>query len=289
MATTHPELNRLLEAIREAPPGPVLVLGVVDAGKTTLVQHLAASLAAEGPVEVADADPGQSWLGPPTMMAAARLDAPVADWDDLPAERLYFVGGTSPAVDPERMAGLVARLVEERAGGEARLLVDTPGLAIGSLAERFWGRVASRVRFVRVIAMQAEWELEPALLGFREAETTVVTCGLAPGARCRGTNERMSFREAAYHRYFRAAGMRYTHRGRLDVWSPGARPNGGLAHGRLVGLSGCGRDLGLGVVSILGPERVGVTTPLASLRDIETVGVTALAVDPQTGRETRLT
>lgn len=285
MSEPHPQLDGLLVSIRSAPPGPVLVLGTIDAGKTTLTRSLATALAEEGPIYVADADPGQAWLGPPTTMGRARLSRRRRGSGRLKPDRLFFVGGTSPAANPELWARSFARLVTEEVQPDVRMIVDSPGLVTGTLADRVWTAVAQRTRFVRIVALQSEWELEPILLGFRETETVVIPCEPAPGVRPRDRDERTTFRRMAYVRYFRPGRLRYARRARVKV--RGVTSAGkDLSRDRLVGLARDGRDLGLGVVRAHGSQRLGFVTPLVSLADVETVQVGGLWVDPETGRET---
>jgi polynucleotide 5'-kinase involved in rRNA processing len=287
MRRVHPELDRLVKAVRRAPPGPVLVLGTVDSGKTTLVQDLAAALVAKGAVHVAGADMGQAWLGPPTMMGRARLARAPADWARLRAERLFFIGDTSPAVDLAGSVEALARLVSEDIGPRQRVLVDTPGLAIGRLAEAFWKAVARRVGCAAVIAIQDGPELGPVLAPFGQAGVPIVPCRPAPGVRRRDQEERAVFRQVAYARYFRPGRLRWADRSRVGVEPAAGGLSAVLSPGRLVGLAGGGRDVALAVVRAVGPRRLGLVTPLVSLAQVDTVRVGALSVDPATGREAR--
>ncbi len=285
MSEAHPEFDDLLESLRSAPPGPVLVLGAVDTGKTTLVRSLASSLADEGPMYVADADPGQAWLGPPTTLGRARLGPRRRGRGRLRPDRLFFVGGTSPAAGPDLWVRSLVRLATEGTEPQTRMLVDTPGLVTGPLAERLWARVAQRTRFVRIVALQREWELEPILLGFRKAETVVIPRRPAPAARSRNLEERATFRQMAYARYFRPCRLRYGRRERLKVRAA-TREGKALTRDRLVGLASGRQDLGLGVVRALGRRRLGFVTPLVSMAQVDTIRVGNLRVDPETGRET---
>jgi polynucleotide 5'-kinase involved in rRNA processing len=287
MARPHPDLDRLLRTIRGAPPGPVLVLGTVDSGKTTLVQDLAAALLAEGPVDVAGADMGQAWLGPPTMMGRARLARIPPDWARVRPERLFFVGDTSPAVDLDLCVETLARLLTEGVEPRARILVDTPGLAVGRLAEAFWRAAARRIGGAAVVGIQSGRELEPVLGPFRQSGACLVTCRPATGVRPRDHQERADFRQVAYARYFRPGRLRWAGRARLRIEPAAPSLSAGLVPGRLVGLACGGRDLALAVVRAVGPKRLGLVTPLVSLAGVDRVRVGALSVDPATGRETR--
>ena len=83
MAACRHDFGRLLDAVRAAGAGPVLILGPVDTGKTTLVRQVASALARDGPVWVVSADTGQAWVGPPTTLGRARLVRPRRRWATL--------------------------------------------------------------------------------------------------------------------------------------------------------------------------------------------------------------
>ncbi|MBE3134528.1 MAG: hypothetical protein IMZ55_13745, partial [Acidobacteria bacterium] len=228
MRTRHPDLHRILAAVRLARPGPVLVLGRVDCGKTTLVRQMANALAAEAPVWVVAADTGQAWIGPPATLARARLVQPRKRWSSLKPQRMICVGATSPAPCLRATAAALVRLAREGVPGAARVVVDTPGLVTGPLAEALWGRVAGGLRPALVVAIEQakepagraagaqthcaqrhNRELAPVLALFRAAGARVLTVRPHPLVRRRSPAARAAYRAAAYRRYFKRAAVRF--------------------------------------------------------------------------------
>jgi hypothetical protein len=305
MSALHPELRRILAAVHAARPGPVLVLGGVDCGKTVLVRQLANALAAEGPVWVVAADSGQAWIGPPTMLARAHLVRPRRRWTGLAPERMIFVGATSPARCLRATAAALVRLASEGLPGAARVIVDTPGLVEGPLAETLWEHVAAELHAPLVVAVQeggeqggraagqetrrAMWEggeLAPILGPFAEAGAQIVTVQPHELARVRNQATRTAYRAAAYRRYFRAARLRAVSRDLPVRCALSGRP-AALDVGRLVALRDAeGRDLALGIVRGIGERRVTVLAPPARVAAVASLAAGLLRLDPATGAET---
>jgi polynucleotide 5'-kinase involved in rRNA processing len=285
MRTRHPDLRRILAAVRAARPGPVLVLGGVDRGKTTLVRQMANLLAVRGPVWVVSADSGQAWIGPPTTLARARLARPRRRWTGLAAERMIFVGTTSPARCIGATAAALVRLASEGLPGAARVLVDTPGLVRGSLAAWLWERVAEELHAPLVVAVQKEDELAPILEPFAEAGAQVLTVRPHPLVRVRNRKMRTAYRATAYRRYFGRARLRFLPRD-LPVLSALFDDSVDLDIGRLVALRDeRGWDLALGIVRGIGAKRVTVLTPPARLAAVTSLVAGMLCLDPATGAE----
>jgi len=285
MTAPHPDLDRVLSAVRAARQGAVLVLGAVDTGKTALVRQVASALAARGPVWVVSADPGQAWIGPPTTLARARLRRPPR-WTRLRPERLALLGSTSPAACPALAAELLARLASEGIPARERVLIDTPGLVSGALAVDLWRRVAKGLRPSLVVAIRRGRELGPVLRPFRAVGSCVLSVAPDPRVRVRNRCTRTAYRAAAYRRYFRGAARVSVDAARVHVVAamPGAPAVLDLS--RLVALrdaSGC--DLALGVVCSVGPRRIGVVTPLRRVAAVTALVVGAIRLDVRTGEE----
>lgn len=318
MRTRHPDLHRILAAVRLARPGPVLVLGRVDCGKTTLVRQMANALAARAPVWVVAADTGQAWIGPPATLSRARLVQPRKRWSSLKPQRMICVGATSPAPCLRATAAALVRLAREGVPGAARVVVDTPGLVTGPLAEALWGRVAGGLRPALVVAIEKakepagcaaglltcrarppadavgaqthraqrhNRELAPVLALFRAAGARVLTVRPHPLVRRRSPAARAAYRAAAYRRYFKRAAVRFLDGG-LPVESACSGGSAALGRGRLAGLrDACGWDLALGVVCATRRKRISILTPQADLARVVTLAAGALCVDPASGAE----
>lgn len=141
-----------------------LVLGANDTGKSTLVAHLAATLAADHTVAVVDADLGQSDVGPPTTVGLGRVARPGAPLDAAELLGLEFLGVTSPATCVRETAEATARQVTRALDcGCDRVLVNTSGLVDGDLGLSLKRLKLERVRPDLVIALQRTDECEAIL------------------------------------------------------------------------------------------------------------------------------
>jgi polynucleotide 5'-hydroxyl-kinase GRC3/NOL9 len=228
-----------------------LVLGAIDAGKTTLVTRLAGVLAGAGrAVGVVDADLGQSDVGPPTTVGLGLVRRPIARLAEADLVALEFLGVTSPARCLRETAEATARLVRRALElGCDRVVVDTSGLVAGPLGLALKRLKIARVAPDVVVALQRADECEPILrvaapgVGRRTIRlATAATTRRSPTAR------RQACRHALQAHLAGAAPVALD-LARIAVRAaPGAR---GLAlvPGTLVALDGPdGRTLGLGWV-----------------------------------------
>jgi polynucleotide 5'-kinase involved in rRNA processing len=286
MTSPHPDFAGILKAVRAARQGPVLVLGAVDTGKTTLLRHLASALAARRPVWVVSADAGQAWIGPPTTLARALLLRPPCRWSRLRPERLAFLGATSPAPCLALEAALLVRLATEGIPPGQRVLVDTPGLVTGPPAMELWRRVAKDLRPALVVAIERENELAPVLRPLCAAGARIVTIAPDTRVRARGRNTRTAYREAAFRRYFARAARCWLEAPRVGVVLALTGEPACLDLNRLVSLRDrSGRDLALGLVRSVGPRRIGLLTPLKRPSAVAALATGAIRLDPRTGAE----
>jgi polynucleotide 5'-hydroxyl-kinase GRC3/NOL9 len=195
-----------LEAVLAAPLS--LVIGEIDAGKTTLVSGLANALLARGlTVGIVDADLGQSEIGPPTTVGLGRVGRPLTRMGDTELVAMHFVGVTTPAA---AMAGaLVAtRRMVDRARREhvARILVDTSGLVTGEVGRALKQSKIDLLDPDLVVALQRGRECEPILVAYGGAVRPAVLRLPALGIRRSRTQDaRRRFRASALLRYFGAA------------------------------------------------------------------------------------
>ena len=109
----------------------VLVIGPVDAGKSTFCRRLLAIAAARNMcATLIDADTGQKIVGPPAAVTLARAETP----DALAA--LAFVGTTDPVAGFPRLIAGLADL--RRRAGAGLLVVNTSGY-LGGAGRRLKG------------------------------------------------------------------------------------------------------------------------------------------------------
>ena len=90
----------------------VMVVGEVDAGKSTFCTYLANVAIGRGVTPcVIDGDIGQGDLAPPAAMGAAAMAGPVTDLRDIDAGFFEFVGSISPAGRERLVAGRTRSLL----------------------------------------------------------------------------------------------------------------------------------------------------------------------------------
>jgi polynucleotide 5'-hydroxyl-kinase GRC3/NOL9 len=189
--------------------GTVMLLGAPDTGKTTLARDLVNAAVARdlGRVALLDADVGQGEIGPPGTVALATVRAPVEALAELKAERLSFVGATSPPGHLLAVVTGVRRLADEAQRRDAALIVvDTSGLVQGAVARSLKQAKVDLLRPETVLALQAGTELEGVLRLIETAsEATVLRLPPYPGARPKPPGLRRARRSARfYHRFERA-------------------------------------------------------------------------------------
>lgn len=140
--------------------GTVLVLGDLDAGKTSFVRMAANEAVAAGRrVVVLDADLGQSEIGPPTCVGWALPAQPFEALLDLTPAGLAFVGSTSPR---GRLAEYMVALGSAHRCIAAALpdlvLVDTMGFVHGPGALRLRSAEMQLLRPEHVVVLERAGE-----------------------------------------------------------------------------------------------------------------------------------
>jgi polynucleotide 5'-hydroxyl-kinase GRC3/NOL9 len=189
--------------------GTALLLGGPDTGKTTLSRELANAGAARGwnRVSLIDADVGQGEVGPPGTVALATVHTPVEALTELKAERLGFVGATSPPGHLLALVTSVRRMADEaRRRGAELIVVDTSGLIEGSAARQLKQAKVDLLRPETVIAIQSGRELEGILRLVETGSTAeVIRLSPHPAARPKPPGLRRARRTARFfHRFQRA-------------------------------------------------------------------------------------
>jgi polynucleotide 5'-hydroxyl-kinase GRC3/NOL9 len=298
------EWKETVRAVLDA-PGVVMMLGPVDAGKTTVATDLASAAVRAGlPTAVVDADTGQSDLGPPTTVGVGILDGPIRRMSDIPLFTAVFVGDTSPQLLYAYLVDGTARLMAlARDRGSRVVVIDTTGWVEGPEAVAAKVREITRIQPRHLIAIQRREEVEPILA---KIPSTMMAHRLAPSpyARRRTSEERRAFREDGFARYFRGSRRLSVDLRRVPADRPvryaGARipqarmltdiPSEALRH-LLVGLADReGYLIALGTVTEVVPaaDRVEVLAPLQSLAQVRLLQWGMLRVAPSGREEGRL-
>ena len=134
-------------ALIELGGGIAVVVGGADTGKTTLCTFLSNYLVTRNrEVAVVDADIGQTDLGPPTTMAAGKVEATVTNLAQVrPSERL-FIGLTSPGRAKNKVIRGTKRLVDYHTKPGKTTIVNTDGWVSGNEAVLYKLRMLEELR-----------------------------------------------------------------------------------------------------------------------------------------------
>lgn len=202
------ELCRLVEEL-VARPGLVVVLGATDTGKSTLVLELAQQLGAAGTsTAVVDIDTGQSDLGPPGVIAMARVHGEVKGWSDLQLEAAFFVGATSPpGLEALFLAGCWRMVAAAHRLGAGTVVVNTTGLVHGPRGRYLNQALLEGLRPRHLVAIQRAQELEH-LLSACPYPVDIWRQGVRPGVQAKDREMRRASREMGYRRALRGALVR---------------------------------------------------------------------------------
>jgi len=242
----------LLPALCAGPPH-VMVVGAVDAGKSTFCRWLAEAVAADHDTWLIDADVGQSQLGPPASIGCRRAGS-----SRVSADHAFFVGDVSPASCPAACLGAFARAVlSVQHAGAQRMVVDTTGWVSGPDAAALKLAKAGILGAAHIVLVERERELQAFRRAWRGLPEFPVHV-LAPVAAVarRPMDGRRAFREAAFRRALEGAMECELDLGEVAI--SGAReleaPLPALPPGLLLGLSDeRGRLLAIGILLHMAP------------------------------------
>ena len=188
------------QASRIDPRGVILIIGMMDVGKSTMAALLGNKALARGyRVAVIDADVGQNDLGPPTTISLARMSKYVTHLRQLVAEKSIFLQSTSLEKIWPKAVEQIARAVKyaKATWSADSVIVNTDGWVLDQDAVVFKRRLIERLEPSLVVAIQVEKELEPIIQGFKN----VAVVPPPPYARARSREDRTIHREMGYGRY----------------------------------------------------------------------------------------
>jgi polynucleotide 5'-hydroxyl-kinase GRC3/NOL9 len=182
------------------PSGVIIVVGMIDVGKSTMTAMLGNKALARGyRVAVIDADVGQNDLGPPTTISLARLTRYVTHLRQLVAEKSIFLQATSLERIWPRAVEQIARAVEyaKKVWRVDSVILNTDGWVLDEEAVVFKRQLIERIQPSLIVAIQVEKELAPILNGY----SNVLVLPPPPHARSRSREDRKIHREMGYGRY----------------------------------------------------------------------------------------
>src|SRR4051812_40357735 len=182
------------ERIAREPVRRVLVVGAVDAGKSTLCDFLLEAAARAGrSTALLDADLGQKKVGPPACVTLAEAGG----------VRLSFVGTTDPVRGWGRLLEGIRRLLGT--AGADLVVTNTSGLLAGP-GRRLKAAKIEAIRPDLIIALGSDPSLG-AILG-DHPDVPGLCLAPSPEARRKSAGQRRAARREAFGRYFAGASIR---------------------------------------------------------------------------------
>lgn len=199
-----------------------MVIGEIDAGKTTFCTQCAnAALAAGLRVAIVDADVGQSEIGPPGTIGMGTAEAPVETLSDVKPKRLHFVGATSPAGHLLDCCAGARKMVDAAAESNADLIIlDTTGFVDGFLGRKLKTSKADLVRPDCIVAVQRGKEVEHLLAPFARMESVeLLRVPASPLARKKPQELRAARRRANFSSHFSGASTHIIRLDEVSTWN----------------------------------------------------------------------
>jgi len=262
------------------PAGTCLLLGGIDTGKTTLALALARGLAENQRVGFIDADIGQSHIGPPTTVGWTVVDSPQADFSQLPALGLSFVGHVTPVGHLLQLTAGLIQGVQQLSKVAKLIIIDTPGFIAGPAAAALWWTVQQTVKPASVLAVQRRDELMHVLDGVRlfDCRFEQITC--PSDIPMKSPLQRKKYRQRRFARYFQHSCTYDVNLADVTVQSRGGQ-RGDLT-ARAVGLrDGKGNDLAIGMIDSVQESgaAVAIRAPQLDIRQVRCLVIGDVTVD----------
>ncbi|GIX06586.1 MAG: hypothetical protein KatS3mg115_0989 [Candidatus Poribacteria bacterium] len=270
----------------------VLLLGGVDAGKSTLARFLAQRALDRGwTVGYLDADLGQSTVGPPTTVALKRLRRSLEELRE-PPDAMIFLGAISPVYCRTEVVVAVRRLADYARRRVDLLVVDTSGMIAGPGAYTLKTQKIECLRPHHVVALIQPATREPIeelLRPFRRrADLKLHVLEALPETGIKSPAYRRDYRNARFEDYFaKARPVRLWLHSRTVLGRGLLRERFGeeIPSGLLIGLNDrYGWTVGLGVLR-RSPSRnqefLEIETPVRSLRGVVAVQLSPFRLAPE--------
>jgi len=204
--------------------GPALVIGAPGSGKTTFCLYLAGLFCRAGRrMAWIDADPGQPFIGPPTVISLT----PYADPADLLKRKnalaMSFIGNTSPVGRLLEMISGLQKLYSLAQSLEPDLiLINTCGLVSGGAARELKFHEIDMIAPRYVIALQKGNEVDHLLSPHsHRAGLLIHRLPVSPDARVSTREARQAMREQRFKEYFRGADFHEIALNDVGVHGPG--------------------------------------------------------------------
>jgi polynucleotide 5'-hydroxyl-kinase GRC3/NOL9 len=187
-------------------PSILMVIGVIDTGKSTLSHFLFRELCSQSNLTaLIDADLGQSVVGPPTTVGLSIKKGPKALSNRA---GLCFVGSTSPRGHMLQTIVAVKKLVDRAISLKAsHVVIDTSGFAGGPIGREFKFQKIDLVHPTHIIALEKGEELNLLLKNLSHKKgTSICRLKVSPeGIQSKSPEQRRLYRESRFKAYFKNA------------------------------------------------------------------------------------
>jgi len=202
------EWIKIVDRVSEV-KGTVLVIGAVDAGKSTLCTLITNSMLSNGlKVGIIEGDVGQAEVGPPTTVSLAIPKTPSPDLFKQNPTASEFIGSTSPMGFEAEIIEAICKLKAEAESLNVDLVVvNTDGWVDDEKAVEYKVKLAEALKPSLIVVLCHDGELEELIKRLHEKFNVLKTPQLAK-ARKRSREARKELRELSYQKNLRGATIR---------------------------------------------------------------------------------
>lgn len=274
--------NELMEELLEE-GGTICLVGQPDTGKSTFAKLLISKALKRGiKVGWVDADIGQSTIGPPTTIGLAFPDQSTGDIQDVKVSQLYFVGSTNPRGHLLPLIVGTQKMVELARRNSDLVIVDTTGTVSGNFGHALKYHKVMAIRPDFLILFPVENELEPLASLFENLDIFKIRRAIIPPEiRMRSRQERISYRQTKFQKYFQQAIKYRLFKGDISFYPHLENlPGKIIPKNLLVGLKDKSNELiALGIVVEEYEDSIKILAPLLDPQKVRHVELGSIRID----------
>ena len=190
--------KKAAETLRQT-RGVAVILGDVNAGKSTLCTYLANRCLRSGAtISVIDADIGQADIGPPATASSSTIAKNIFSLRELKPEKAYFIGATSPSSVEDKHIQSIVHLSQDLTNQDTITIVNTDGWVREERAVEHKLQLLNTLRQDLVLGLSMDHELDTIL---DLQQSPVLRIEASKFARTRTREERKKIREEGYRRF----------------------------------------------------------------------------------------
>ena len=197
-STIPPSWRDAADVIRHS-RGFAVILGDVDAGKSTLCTYLANTcLDHRVRTNIIDGDVGQADIGPPTTTSSSTVSKHILSLQELRPERSFFIGDTNPSSVPDKLVRSISDLKDRISTGSEITILNTDGWVREDEAVEHKLQLLNSLQPDLVLGLSLSDELDH-ILELQQCPTLRLEA--SSFARTRTREERKKAREEGYRRF----------------------------------------------------------------------------------------